>query len=501
MQSNRSSQNIIAFVIFFAAWFALAFFTGIFNGGFQLVDDVLYADYYEQLQHKSIWNTFISIFHEDLSIRFRPVALLDYVLVAKIFKLNYTSIITYNLCIASLSCYFYYRFVNKIGFSFVQSLVFVGVLYLGNQGSIGLRTVLSENIAMLLLSISLLALASKNKFLSFIFFILAACTKESFLLLMPALVVGDFLLHEGISFKQYLKKNATWITSLVIACAAILSIIIFKVGTHSIGYAGIDTDTFATGNLFITAKRLLVTKGYLIPVLIAAIFIFMKEKSAVLKKEKVISFILFLGLIAISQILLFSKSYIFMHYLLPGMFWSAFTVIVLWRYMSEENYPFIHKLIFRLSVIVLLSINSYLLVKNSISFAKYGKGARESMEFVTAHSKPNDPIIIIGHPLFDFERAADANGFLRSYLYNREPVIIPSTTDISNITDRDKLSMASVFIQATNTDHAPASYYFGEKCCILFLPNTYNDAMNLYKNDLKEYTITDIGEFKVAIKK
>lgn len=498
MPFSRPIQQKAAFFLFAGLWIMFAWVTGIFKGGFQFYDDIIYAELYTKLQHGSFLHVLSDIIKNDLAIRFRPVALFHYLFVAQIFHLDYTAIILYNVIITILSCYFLHRFISACGFGFVKSILFVGILYLGNQGSIAMRTVLSENIAMLFLSLSLFYL-KERKILSTLFFLLAACTKESFLLLSPAIIMTDRIISDEVDLNSYLRKNFVWVISITILSILVALIIILKVGTHSVGYAGIDADTLSLKKLADVTFRLFISKGYLIPVIIGLIIIYSRKSISQFPVKR--SVFILAALVAIPQVILFAKSGIFMHYLLPGMFWSAISVIAIWKYLLSNHYPLSLQLIFRSSMLLLLAFNTYLLARNTIGIAREGRSNRQAMELIRAHTQPADTILIIAHPLWDYEKGPNVSGYLNSYLYERKNVILLPSTQTSELLNKQQTDLFNEFIRRNAVDPQRKVQLINSSKVILFM-GSRDYSRDIYPDQLlQDFQFVNEGSFKTGWKK
>jgi hypothetical protein len=502
MSGNKSNQHITAFFLFLAGWALLAYFTGIFNGFFQLTDDVMYAGLLEKLQHNSFASVLKEIVANDLSIRFRPVALCYYLCVAAIFKLNYTDIMLLNISIAALSCYFFYRFARNIMLNFGSALLLCAILYMGNQGTVGMRTVLSENVAMLFLSISLFFLSKESKFTNRVcqlfFFTLAACTKESFILLFPAMIWGDYLIQKNISFRTYLNRNIKWVVAMLLINLSAVTIILLKPGTHAIGYAGIDKDSFTISNLLSATYSLFISKGYLLSLLPFLLIVY-GEKAGNIRKDVNRTIVLLL-LIAIPQILLFSKSKIFMHYLMPGMLWSAVAGGLAWQLIGSHIHQRALQLLLKAPILLLLIFNSFLFIKNCLLIGNTGRTIRKTLYTAAENTSPKDSIIIIGHPLYDAEKAMDAKAFLHSYLFNRTSILLPAFTDTSMFYSETDRYIIKDFLNKTSSDVQRKNELFSQHHVVIFMPGTYEMASKEYGALLKDYRIHNIGTFQLAVK-
>jgi hypothetical protein len=502
MSPTKLKQEFItAFALSLSYWALLSLASGLFQGGFQLRDDIILADFFQRLQSKALPELYREVISADLSIRFRPLTMLHFMLMVKAYQLNYTALLWHNLLIVSAACAFFHISVRRIGFSRLQAFLFVAILFLGNQGVIGIRLVLAENLGMLFLSLCMWQLVNGKSLTATLFFTLSALSKESFVLLAPAILWGDFLLSGESNLKSYIAKRSMLVASISLASMAILAVIIFRVGTNAIGYAGVDAETLSPWKLTNTALRLLFTKGYLLTLIPAAFLLRKAAPMSTTAKNEILRIAILCALIAIPQITLYAKSQIFMHYLMPGMLWSAFAVIFILKFLGSTGSRPVN--LFTVSVVALLAFNATLLLRNAWVIANEGREARLAMEAVAGKTRLSDPILIIGHPVRDYERAHDVAGFLSSYLYQRESVSILPSTDISAGWTGNDRKTAGKFFLMNRTFIQRKEEIIRLSGCILFMPGTLEETRS-YSPALFDPATMDmgtVGQFRIANRK
>jgi hypothetical protein len=504
MSPTKLKQEFItAFALSLSYWALLSLASGLFQGGFQLRDDIILADFFQRLQSKALPQLYREVISADLSIRFRPLTMLHFMLMVKAYQLNYTALLWHNLLIVSAACAFFHISVRRIGFSRLQAFLFVAILFLGNQGVIGIRLVLAENLGMLFLSLCMWQLVNGKSLTATLFFTLSALSKESFVLLAPAILWGDFLLSGESNLKSYIAKRSMLVASISLASMAILAVIIFRVGTNAIGYAGVDAETLSPWKLTNTALRLLFTKGYLLTLIPAAFLLRKAAPMSTTAKNEILRIAILCALIAIPQITLYAKSQIFMHYLMPGMLWSAFAVVLFLKFLESTGSRPGPINLFSVSVVSLLAINATLLFRNAKMIAREGREARMAMEAVAEKTRRSESILIIGHPVRDYERAHDAAGFLSSYLYQRDSVSILPSTGISAAWNGNDSKTAEKFFLMNRTFIQRREDIIRLSGCILFMPGTLEETRSYspVPLDLATRELEKVGPFTIATPK
>ena len=491
--TGRLKELFAAFGLALIFWSLLASFSGLFNGGFLLWDDIILADLHAGLKSTGFRELYTRLVQKDLDIRFRPLALLHYLTMARLHGLNYAGLLWHNLIIASLTSSFLYGTARNLGLSIWTSFLFIAVTCMGNQGVFALRLVLAENPGMLFIALSAWTLTLGKRIPAALFFTLAALTKESFVLLAPAWILADQMLRPEASWQAYAKKQWSFILAVAIPSLLILSVIIFRVGTHAIGYAGVDKESFSPMHLLRSLVTVLFIKGYGLALLPFLIGFYKGPAHTAAKSSMFWQAATLCALVALPQTFLYAKSGIFMHYLLPAQLWSGLAVLMLWSNPMGIA-PRFH-FYFQGVVCVLLVFNFALLARNAHDIATWGRDARQALNAVSDRTMPGDTILIIGHPIRDYEKATDAAGFLASDLHERPNAsILPTTVTDTTATDHER-KLLRRFLDANRTFIERRSQLFKQASCILFMPGAMAD---LRKNDTTGTGIDGLDTTRVA---
>lgn len=175
-------------------WIILDLLLGIYQTRtFTFVDDHTLVSYFDELQQKGFWKLFNEIlFQND---RFRPLLNIHKIIFLSIFSLNIHLWEIYFLILGGITSTIFIIYFQKINFSLAES-VFTSILLLfGMHGVIWWVFDSSENIGMLFLGISLLALEKSkispnnilNNSLLYTSILLMSFCKESFVFVLPRL--------------------------------------------------------------------------------------------------------------------------------------------------------------------------------------------------------------------------------------------------------------------------------------------------------------------------
>lgn len=249
-------EGFCALLVIMTAIIVFEYRSGILGCGYHFVDDHEIFALNAKFGEKGLIQTLIDSIIGDFSIRFRPTYQLIRTLEAFICG---TSLLAWHLfhMLLMISTFFLtYVFARTMNCSILSSLLFTLVSLVGQQSSVIWRLGPQEGIGILLLMLTLLSLirystksTTGNLILSIVATVLLGGIKESFLLLLPILPVFLIFLdlknakegfHINAVTKAFVRRKAYVVATFAVGLVD-LSIILFYVGTCSIGYAGIDS--------------------------------------------------------------------------------------------------------------------------------------------------------------------------------------------------------------------------------------------------------------------
>ena len=223
-------QNFTALSIFLIFFLGLILLTGMISSGFHLKDDIDFVRTSRDIELRGLEPVVQEQISDILRIRLIPVQTLHEVLRCKFFGTNFTLWYIWSGFLVSFCAFFLYLTGRNIGFTFSQSLFLGSFTLLGQQGVCWFRFGTSEPIGMFFLSIALYfmakAVSSEHRkkiynALFIVFLLITTLCKESFILLIPALMllrVWHYKEHKGSSFSKALTRN----TGILVVLGAIL---------------------------------------------------------------------------------------------------------------------------------------------------------------------------------------------------------------------------------------------------------------------------------------
>ena len=327
--------------LIFVAILAFMMFVGINLGSGVLLSGYHFVDDHEVLNiaKYASRHTFLDTLHwyaiQDFSIRFRPLYNLEIVAQTYLLGVNMNHWIMLVTFEGIISFLLFYHFARQITDTTCLAFLFSVIIHFGTQYTLWYRALNQENLAMILLGISLCLLTRKGLNLGIVtfFIVLSSLQKESFLLLLPIYPILHYFFksknNPNLSVKMYILEHYVFVAVLFIVFLIEIYSIIFIVGTNRIGYAGIAVGTPFTeyfNNSFITAEHLVCV----IPVTLYIGYLFKKYKKTMHFNAKgSYSLVVCSVYIILSQLILHAKSGMYERYLLPFLVgWAILFILV-----------------------------------------------------------------------------------------------------------------------------------------------------------------------------
>ena len=334
-------EIVIAAVISFTLMYAFSALTGILESGYHFVDDHDLIGIRNYLYSHGFAESLIYFFKRDLTIRFRPTYYLIRVIQTAVFGTDYKAWHLMYAVIAALCFLLAYVYARLNKCPMWLSYVFTVIIYVGGGQSPALwRLGPQEAFGMILLTITLILLHIDHKKRSawvkvflLLSIILLAGVKESFLIIVPffPLIILKWTIEETEdeypdhkevilnAIRKTLRENIYLILLCFIVFAVSVYIILFKVGTNEIEYAGIDASFGLTDYLSGMARIVIGSFRPYIAILLVSHIIPGRKISTV---TGLIITDMLIGI----QMVLYAKSGMFERYLLP----STMMVCLVW---------------------------------------------------------------------------------------------------------------------------------------------------------------------------
>jgi hypothetical protein len=423
---------------FFLLWFGILTLCGTLFSGYHFMDDHGIFRESKEVANSNILKE-ARIFKKNLlepKMRFRPFYWVHRRLMLAVMGTDFTAMSIYIGFLAVFTSCFLFLFMQKAGFSRVESVLFVCLTLLGEQAAIWWRLGNNETLGMLMLSIALLfmilsadARQRRKKILYEslfgLFVILASWSKESFILIIPALIFWKIWLTRQkkqeqnqqdpgngkqaakVTLMDAVKENLIPGILLLLICLLELVHVIKNVGTTKIVYAGYEG--FQIANFIKTGIHgFMAAQGWVILVLL--VLLCLRRPGGLFSRKpppwtpcknfllnQVFWAVVLAGLIVVPQIVLYMKSGMMDRYLLPGVMGYTFLMVVLLRYIretaSKKVLPVIAALLLAVISLQQLRVTRY----TAIGFAFEGKQINAWLQSIEENTHEQDKILIITH--------------------------------------------------------------------------------------------------------
>lgn len=341
----KGHSYLFSFLFFTAFWYSLLLLNGTLFAGFHFTDDHQILSIASKLPESGFLDTLQGMIKEDLRIgRFRPFYNLHRLLEIGIFGTDLARWAVYNGLLASLTSLFMFAFMRAVGFSVIASLVFPLFSLVGTHSGIWWRLGPAETIGMVNLSLALMytGLAVKtrsrlNGLISVLFMLLMSLSKETFILIIPALVYIKLWRDKKSGWAEAVGRNLHYIIPSMAVFTGLLLFIKYFVGTAGVGYAGYGGfDVFR----FLSAFLRLAIFGHVWIILIGlalAAVMFVKKEASLSSLAEFAAPLVLLSLITIPQALIYAKSGISERYLFPGILAYAFFLSYLLNFLGRNT--------------------------------------------------------------------------------------------------------------------------------------------------------------------
>lgn len=423
-QTNSISRRtyLVVFISITVFWFLFLGISQTLWSGFHFTDDHEIIEFHHQVA--SLQTTLLGAIVQQIQHdiwdfgRFRPFYYVYRLVQIEIFGTHWLILSIYNGFLAVFTTFLFFTFGIFSQLSIVESLVFTIITVLGGQSAVWWQLAPAETIAtlLLILSLNLLILSIKKNQIIFkvfywVLFVLTTLCKESFLLLIPAILLLEF------SF--YLKFHQLSVRRTIIKTLPSLFLLTF-VGLAEIIFIKffIDTDFGYAGLIFDLPSLLKTWKSYGYVSSIAILYGLLilsrvnqpKEENSYIFITITIVSILFC-LIVFPQAILYSKSGLRNHYFLPGIIGYALLITTLLHTIRIRSQLLGYLVLALIGFALFFRLNSAFITAQS--FAQEGKATNTLLDWVTSRTQPNHEIVIISNPYRHFEWTLSIAKYLR----------------------------------------------------------------------------------------
>jgi len=449
----------IIFVIF--ASFGLM---GTFTSGYHLTDDYQIFEFNDILNHQSLLQSQIETAKGDLTYRFRPLYYPHRILQTYLFGVNTMYWLLYTALLGCISISLFYLGMRKFKCSILESILFICLLFIGNQIVVWQRIDPNETLGMFFLAFAFYFIVFKNQFISVLFFdtflILASWCKESFTLIVPAFIllklISDKQIYE-LTIKKTIRQNIGLLIPLFVFAVNVFIILLF-VDKSGLIYIGIDNNSFIFITQIVTLP--LRSKQFLYHILIFfaiyfSIFVELKNKMTKFLLDN-LPLLIFLVLVVFPNIILHARSAIGERYLLPVLVSTSFLNIMTIRNI-KNNHIWLYKL---LVVCISLSILPLLqrTISTSLVFVSEGRELNIMYKSIEENLTNDSNILLVAQPDVSWEECVLSDNYI-SYYFGMKTSYLFLESGSENVSNYNKYLTKDLYSRYNNRMYSSDKYY------------------------------------------
>jgi hypothetical protein len=438
MNNNEFKFRLSVFLFLSLGIVSLLSFSGTIQSGFHFVDNHEVVQIMKDVTdfNGSVIKVIEKWVTNDLTIRFRPMYMIDNVIVDNICHFNFTTLSIYHCVLIIIIAFLLFVFMRKLNLGKIESISFPIIALVGPQAAIWYRLGPNESIGMWYLAWSLIFMVysiKSDKFRLFfrglfcVFSISMMLCKESFLLLTPALILSYITLvwleDTSRSYIVLIKKIIPEIFILAVSFLFCIGYVLLKINTESMGYAGIKGVNYLS---YLRCLYSIVFQG-----MIGVVSILLFVTSSILtyrynksnKNQLILHLLVFFisSFIILPQVFLYAKSGVFERYFLPStLAWSLMIVFSFSSFKSllslhfEEKY---HLKLFLFEILLMCSLTLPSLVRlfgEATEFTREGKEVNAALSFICSNSSIQSNVLLIAEPISDAERTLSFRRYLNA---------------------------------------------------------------------------------------
>lgn len=429
-------EKIIAFFCFLLLWFGLFYSSDILTAGLHFTDDheiVLFNDF---LKTQNAFSLLAEQVKTDFATRFRPLYYPHRVLVTSIIGTNATLWAVYFCLLGVISSFFLFQALRRFGFSIFIAFLFPLFAFWGEQTAVWWRLGTAETFGMLFCSLSMYYLL-RLPILGLVFAVLASLSKESFILMLPALLFWKMWYEVRQSLKEtqakttisnVIKSNLGYVIILGIVGITELYFIQNQTKAEESIFnatAAVDTNFRNTILVYMIGKILTFNKLNILFLTFLALLLFALSEDLKNAKTKVINTLkeispalLFSLLVLIPQFVLYSRTDLYERYLIPATVGLAFFAVTLIQLIVKQDFIKTYlKIIFCLVGLAGLYFPVGKAYFKGADFAMEGIRTTTFLKFIKTVTPEQSGILLVAEPvqynewIQSFYRYANSSGY------------------------------------------------------------------------------------------
>jgi hypothetical protein len=423
------SKDALTLLAIGAIWAGIFSFSGIFTAGFNyFVDDhaIVVSHYNYTSFNDIIVAPFTSLFSSDIKSRFRPLYDVFIRFFSQLYGLNSWAWYFSSFLVASATTAIFYLVGRLQKFSYLKAAGFALLVTFGQQASTYARLGTPETTSTFLLSLAFLCASLKDRnsqqsFLTNCFFVsfalMAALNKEACILMLPALC---FFKVWSLSNRDRIELTAAFIKSswsVIPLLAVFLGFIAYikRAKVNGPGYAGVDAGTLSIEHLSFSFTN----NGALFGLAILAGIVYASAPG----RSKIGMGWIVSAAIAIPQLILYNKTGMAWHYVLPCAIGISFMTVYLIDKISDR-----FKLQSNLLMVVAIGV---IILQIFVTYNYFCEANNRLARIKTLVSDMSacvgrlDKLAIVGNPYTDYEILYAFNQIIAKGIIKTErPVLV-----------------------------------------------------------------------------
>ncbi|TAH18132.1 MAG: hypothetical protein EAZ08_12030 [Cytophagales bacterium] len=430
-------NNLYIFIGISAFWLIFFLSIGLLNMGLHLDLEgyALFSIYFDNGQ--SIGHDMNVVWQALRANMIAPVGISYDLITCKLFGEKVQVARWGYLLIGILSSFLLFLVGRKMKFSIVLSLLFPAIAFLGQQFSVWYSIDNQEPIGLLFMSLSLyltsLTDGKKGLLFDFLAILAGLCmslSKETFILMLPALVVFKFYIsHTNTqnTIKTSILKSLLFATSLFIIFILEISYILFVMKGTGRGYAGVSGTLGIAAYLKNFFYLFLVNDVYFYALTGALLTGFATGGNFFenIKKFVIKNFILLalvLGIV-IPQVIVYARTGWLPRYYLPCFVGISLFLVIVLNYLQSASTG-IYKLFLILLVFYIgleitpkISDNPDQTFRHARNHATFADNTEQLIASIVSKSKPNSLILIVTNPVENILQPKALSEYLQNFFH------------------------------------------------------------------------------------
>jgi hypothetical protein len=415
----KTDSNTIAVVSIVILVFMFLAGSRTLTSGFHFVDDHEVIKMKSELKSLSAVEVSRNWIKTDISSngRFRPMYYFHRVLETSVFGSDFLLWSVYTAILCCISMIGFFLGMRNLKFSIPDSVVLLLAVFIGPQSSVWWRLGPQESLGMVFLGLAFYFMSNSfgkksynmSNLLFILFLILSSLTKESFILIIPAMLLLRIWYEKtffGFTIKQVLNRNLILLVPLIVALVE-LFYIKFHVGT---AYAGIGDRTSETIQKVLSTSLHFIRSFLLLFILILFVLPFVYWFNSKNRKKSDLFPVIFFLILVLPNIILYSGSGMFERYLLPASLGVGFLVASALMAMETDQFR-IKKTVTILAIISFLPLLIGAL-SDAVEFSKDGRDTNRLLNALGQEKNNGETTLLVADPVFSYEISVSLKTYL-----------------------------------------------------------------------------------------